>query len=78
LISYGYDSEDGYAKETAKWVEEAGQKAILSKGDLKDHQYCEDLVKLAIKEFGSLDILVNNAAFQMGHETLAEIPLEEW
>lgn len=78
IISYGYDSEEDDAKETAKWVDQAGQKAILSQGDLKDHKYCQDLVKLALKEFGQLDILLNNAAFQMGHKTLKEIPIEEW
>ncbi|HWW38037.1 SDR family oxidoreductase [Pedobacter sp.] len=78
IVSYGYDSEADDAKETAKWVEQAGQKAILSQGDVKDHEYCKKLVQLAVKEFGQLDILVNNAAFQMGHKTLKEIPVEEW
>jgi len=76
LISYLCEHED--AKETARWVEEAGRRAVLVAGDVKDAEYCRQLVARADKEFGKLDILVNNAAYQMTHASLEEISDEEW
>ncbi len=76
LISYLCEHED--AKETARWVEEAGRKALLVAGDVKDPAHCRQLVDRARKEFGKLDILVNNAAYQMTHSILEEISDQEW
>lgn len=76
LISYLCEHED--AKETARWVEEAGRQAVLVAGDVKDAEHCRQLVARADKEFGKLDILVNNAAYQMTHASLEEISDEEW
>jgi NAD(P)-dependent dehydrogenase (short-subunit alcohol dehydrogenase family) len=76
LISYLCEHED--ARETARWVEEAGRRAVLVAGDVKDPAHCRELVDHAVREFGKLDILVNNAAFQMTHASLEEISEEEW
>jgi len=76
LISYL--SEDDDARETAAWVEKAGRKAVLVPGDVSDPAHCRSIVGKAVEEFGRVDVLVNNAAFQMSHETLEEIPDEEW
>jgi NAD(P)-dependent dehydrogenase (short-subunit alcohol dehydrogenase family) len=76
LISYLCEHED--ARETARWVEEAGRRAVLVAGDVKDPAHCRELVDRAVREFGKLDILVNNAAFQMTHASLEEISEEEW
>jgi NAD(P)-dependent dehydrogenase (short-subunit alcohol dehydrogenase family) len=76
LISYL--SEDTDAKDTARYVEQAGQKAVLVKGDLSDAQHCRDIIATAVDQLGGVDILVNNAAYQMTHESLEEIPDEEW
>jgi NAD(P)-dependent dehydrogenase (short-subunit alcohol dehydrogenase family) len=76
LISYL--SEDADAKDTARYVEEAGQRAVLVKGDLADAQHCRDIIKTAVDQLGGVDILVNNAAYQMSRESLEEIPDEEW
>jgi NAD(P)-dependent dehydrogenase (short-subunit alcohol dehydrogenase family) len=76
LISFLEEVED--AKETAKYVEEAGQKAVLVKGDISDENHCKRIVQMAVDEFGQVDILVNNAAFQMARESLEDIPSEEW
>ncbi|WP_343559252.1 SDR family oxidoreductase [Sphingobacterium sp.] len=78
IISYGYDMEDGDAAETARLVEKAGRKAILSKGDLRDETYANGLIDLAVRELGGIDILVNNAAYQMAHKTLEELTSQEW
>jgi len=77
LISY-LEEEQEDAEDTARWVEEAGRKAVLFPGDLADPAYCRAIVDRAVKEFGRVDVLVNNAAFQMSHETIEEIPDEEW
>lgn len=76
LISYL--SEDKDAKETAKYVEEAGRKAVLVPGDISEEAHCQKIVQKAVDEFGRIDILVNNAAFQMARESLEEIPSDEW
>ncbi|MFA6277705.1 MAG: SDR family oxidoreductase [Pedobacter sp.] len=78
LISYLADSETKDAEDSAKYVKAAGQKAILVKGDIRKESHCKKIIQRAVKEFGQIDILVNNAAFQMGRETLLEIPSEEW
>ncbi|KIQ30752.1 MULTISPECIES: SDR family oxidoreductase [Pseudomonas syringae group] len=75
-ISYLDEHED--AKETARWVEEAGRKCLLLPGDLAKKEQCEYIVSKTVEEFGRIDVLVNNAAFQMSHETLEEISDEEW
>lgn len=78
IINYGYDIEDKDAEETVRWVEKAGRKAFISKGDLRDENYCNELIDTAIREFGQIDILVNNAAFQMAHKSLEEITSKKW
>jgi len=76
LISYL--NEDGDAKETARWVKKAGRKAILMPGDIRDETHCRKIVDTAVKEFGHLDILVNNAAYQMTYDEITDIPSDEW
>lgn len=76
LIAYLNEHED--AKDTAQYIEAAGRKAVLVSGDIQQEKHCRQIIEKAISEFGALDILVNNAAFQMTHESLEEIPIEEW
>ena len=76
LISYLSEHED--AEETAKYVEEAGRRCVLVAGDLSDRAHAKTIIPKAVEEFGRVDVLVNNAAFQMTHETLEEITDEEW
>ncbi|NKX51594.1 SDR family oxidoreductase [Arthrobacter deserti] len=73
-----YLSEDEDARDTARLVEEAGQRAVLVPGDLDTAEQCRQVVGTAVREFGKIDILVSNAAYQMTHETLEEISVEEW
>lgn len=75
LISYLNEEED--AQETARYVEEAGQKAVLMSGDIQDDAHCQQLVQRAVDELGGLDILVNNAAYQMSQESLQDITNEQ-
>jgi NAD(P)-dependent dehydrogenase (short-subunit alcohol dehydrogenase family) len=76
LISYL--SEDSDAKETAGYVEKAGRRAVLVKGDVADAEHCRDIIQTAVNELGGIDVLVSNAAFQMTHETLEEVSDDEW
>jgi NAD(P)-dependent dehydrogenase (short-subunit alcohol dehydrogenase family) len=76
LISYLNEDDD--ARETAKWVEQAGRRAVLVPGDLRDPAHCRAVVERAVQEFGRIDVVVANAAFQMSYESLEEIPDEEW
>lgn len=76
LISYFDEDED--AQQTAKFVEEAGRKAVLVGGDIRDEEHCQKIIDTAMAEFGQLDILVNNAAFQMSRQSLQEVSTEEW
>jgi NAD(P)-dependent dehydrogenase (short-subunit alcohol dehydrogenase family) len=51
---------------------------VLVPGDIADQQHCKSMVERAISEFGKLDILVNNAAFQRTYEKIEDITAEEW
>ena len=76
LISY-LDEEDD-AQETARLVREAGRKAVTVPGDIADQTHCVAIIERAVSEFGRLDILVNNAAFQATHEDIGEITADEF
>ncbi|PYY39574.1 SDR family oxidoreductase [Curtobacterium sp. MCPF17_046] len=77
LISYLPEEEED-AQETKHWIEEAGRKAVLFPGDVSDPAYCRSIIETAVSELGGIDVLVNNAAYQMTHETLEEISDDEW
>lgn len=76
LISYLEEDED--AAETERWVKEAGRKALLARGDIREEQVCRQQVERCLNELGGIDILVNNAAFQMTHKSIEELSSEEW
>jgi NAD(P)-dependent dehydrogenase (short-subunit alcohol dehydrogenase family) len=75
LISYLNEHED--AKETARWVEKAGRKAVLVPGDIQDEELCKKIVEQAVSELGGVDILVNNAAHQKTYESLQDLTTED-
>ncbi|MGW4227021.1 SDR family oxidoreductase [Streptomyces bauhiniae] len=76
LVSYLDEHDD--AAETRRWVEEAGRRCVLVPGDVADPAHCRSVIDKAVEEFGRLDVLVNNAAFQMTRESIEDIPDEEW
>jgi NAD(P)-dependent dehydrogenase (short-subunit alcohol dehydrogenase family) len=78
LVSYLSPEEDDDARETARLVEEAGRRCITLRGDIAEAAHCRAIIERAVKEFGRLDILVNNAAFQRTYKALEDIPDEEW
>ncbi len=77
-VFISYLSEDSDAAETADLVREAGRTVGLLRGDLSSAEHCREVVRRCVDELGGLDVLVNNAAYQMTHEDLTEISDEEW
>jgi NAD(P)-dependent dehydrogenase (short-subunit alcohol dehydrogenase family) len=77
-VLIAYLEEDDDAAEVARLVEKEGRKCVLMRGDLSDPAHCREVIDRAATEFGGIDILVSNAAFQMTHESLDEISDEEW
>ena len=65
------------ADETRDAIEAEGRRALLLPGDVTDPDYCEDCVEKVFKQFGSLDILVNNAAFQKNQESIEDIDYDQ-
>ncbi|WP_062997884.1 glucose 1-dehydrogenase [Nocardia mikamii] len=76
LISYLDEHED--AQQVVALVEQAGRKAVAVPGDLSDPEHCKAVIDRAATEFGKIDVLVSNAAYQMTHESLDEISGDEW
>ncbi len=77
LITY-LEQEEEDARDTARWVEEAGRKAVLVAGDLTDPQHCREVIAKAVDELGGIDVLVSNAAYQMTRTAIEDIPDDEW
>jgi NAD(P)-dependent dehydrogenase (short-subunit alcohol dehydrogenase family) len=76
LISYLNEEED--ARETARVVEREGRRCLTVAGDIAEEAHCREIVRRAAEEFDRVDILVNNAAFQMTHESIQELSSEEF
>lgn len=76
-ISY-LPEEQVDAEETKSAVEQAGRTCLLIPGDVRDREFCRDIVEQTVKKFGKLDILVSNAAWQNRKETIDKITEEEW
>src|ERR1043166_1448451 len=70
--------EKSDAEETRKAVEAEGRKAITIKADVTHPRTCQQIVKRTVKEFGRLDVLVNNAAFQQHQEGLEDLSGAQW
>src|SRR5688572_25943749 len=69
--------EQSDAEETKDAVEEAGGDCLLLPGDVTEPEMCEKLVDKTVQRFGSLDVLVSNAAYQRRKESLDELTDQE-
>ena len=76
LIAYLSESDD--AQEVKAIVEKEGRKAVLVAGDISKPEHCRSVIKRVVDEFGTIDILVNNAAHQATFKEIADISDEEW
>ncbi len=72
-----YLEEDGDAEDTSRAVAAEGRECLLIKGDVADENFCREAVRRTVARFGSLDVLVNNAAQQYPVEDPGEISAEQ-
>lgn len=77
-VAISFLEENDDARDTARVIEEAGQRCLTLPGDIADPAHCRAIVARVAEELGQLDILVNNAAHQQSFDALEEIPDEEW
>jgi NAD(P)-dependent dehydrogenase (short-subunit alcohol dehydrogenase family) len=70
--------EETDARETAMHIEAEGRQALLIPGDVSKASFCEKAVEKTVREFGKLDILVNNAAFQKHQKIITDISDEQF
>src|SRR5262249_24105703 len=69
--------EEKDARETKQAVEAEGRRALLLPGDVRQPAFCKEAVEWTVRTFGKLDILVNNAAYQMHQPGLEAITDEQ-
>ncbi|MGD9478792.1 SDR family oxidoreductase [Shinella sp. G-2] len=77
-VVVSYLSEDEDANETARWIEREERRALVLPGDITTEEHCAHLVRQCIENFGQLDVLVNNAAFQRTYADIGDISAAEW
>ncbi|MES3003475.1 MAG: SDR family NAD(P)-dependent oxidoreductase, partial [Pseudomonadota bacterium] len=70
-IVYLNSHED--ARETQRYIEKEGRECLLIAGDVKDSKFCKQAVEKTVKQFERLDILVNNAAFQLHADKIEDV-----
>ena len=75
-VAIVYLDEDDDANDTRKTIESYGRKCLLLKGDLRKEEFCKDAVNRTVKEFGRIDVLINNAGTQTEAESLEDITTE--
>jgi NAD(P)-dependent dehydrogenase (short-subunit alcohol dehydrogenase family) len=71
-------AEEADASEVVKMITDAGRKAVAIPGDLREESFCKKMVEQAVQGLGGLDIIVNNAARQQTHESILDIPSEQF
>jgi NAD(P)-dependent dehydrogenase (short-subunit alcohol dehydrogenase family) len=72
------EEEQEDAEETQRAVEAEGRECLLIPGDVRDPLFCRRAVERTVRQFGQLNILVNNAAFQQHQKRLEDISFEQW
>ena len=77
-VAISYLSEDEDARETCRLVSEAGRRTFSVPGDIGEESRCRALIERCVEEFGRIDVLVNNAAFQATHDRIEDITAEEF
>ncbi|WP_167047290.1 SDR family oxidoreductase [Salinibacterium sp. ZJ454] len=75
-ISYLPEEQED-AEDTARWIDRAGQRAVLLPGDARDEAYCTSLVSRTVDALGGLDVLVLNAAYQENRDSLEDLSTDE-
>ena len=76
-VAIAYLNEDNDANETKIMVEKEGRRCLLLRGDLKEEDFCREIVSRTVEEFGGLNILVNNAAVQFSEHDIEKITTDQ-
>jgi NAD(P)-dependent dehydrogenase (short-subunit alcohol dehydrogenase family) len=76
-ISY-LPEEEADARETRRWVEKAGRRILMLPGDIQEETHCASIINRVFEEFGRLDTLVNNAAYQRTYDAIENVPTDEF
>jgi NAD(P)-dependent dehydrogenase (short-subunit alcohol dehydrogenase family) len=76
-INY-FPTEEPDAREVVELIRQAGRKAVAIPGDLRDENFCKEMVERAVRELGGLDILVSNAGRQQSHKSILDISTEQF
>jgi NAD(P)-dependent dehydrogenase (short-subunit alcohol dehydrogenase family) len=71
-------AEQSDAEEARQAIENEGRRALLLPGDVSDPKFCREAVAKTVAEFGRLDVLVNNAAYQETREKFEDVSEEDW
>lgn len=77
-VAIAYLSEDGDAETTKQAVESEGRRCILLRGDVAGRTFCRKAVTSTVKQLGGLDVLVNNAAFQVHSTDFSDLTEEHF
>jgi NAD(P)-dependent dehydrogenase (short-subunit alcohol dehydrogenase family) len=75
-VAIGYLSESDDAKKTQELVKACGVNSVLLPGDIGEERVCEELIEKTVRQLGSIDVLVNNAAFQDTRQEIEEFSTE--
>lgn len=78
VIAYKDKVEDQDAQDTLSWIKKAGREGLLIQGDIRDEKHCRKIIDMTVSKFGKIDVLVNNAAYQMTYRSISDIDTEEW
>lgn len=76
-VAIGYLEENKDATETVSWIEKADRQGFSMQGDIQDPAFCKELVQRSHRKFGRLDVLINNAAYQMAQSSLEDFTIEQ-
>jgi NAD(P)-dependent dehydrogenase (short-subunit alcohol dehydrogenase family) len=77
-VTIAYLNEDTDAQQTVEIVQNEGRNCLAIAGDIQQESHCQEIVDRTLSEFGKLDILVKNAAFQMTYESIEDIPSKDF
>ncbi len=77
-VVVNYNTNEYAAKETVEMIENLGGEAIAVKADVRNREEVSVMVELAVEEFGSIDVLVNNAGVAGRYRSISDIDDEDW
>ena len=77
-VAIVYNEMDSDAEDTRRMVEARGRRCLVVRADVREADACRDAVARTVGEYGELNVLVNNAAFQHAQHRFEDITPEQW